>query len=115
MGWIFCEIFVLFQVNASSAKTKVHEITLKVDEVLREYNFSTYYEDPSYHMSIVWMLGNIEEQESETRKHQLIETFAHTLNELTLQDEFIMQFKVDHVILKCGHKVYRIKLKGETY
>ncbi|KAG7329628.1 hypothetical protein KOW79_007802 [Hemibagrus wyckioides] len=42
----------------STGHTQLLEVVKRVDKVMEEFNLSTYYEDPSFHLSLAWCVGD---------------------------------------------------------
>lgn len=42
----------------STGKTQLLELIKIVDETMKEFNLSTFYKDPSFHISLAWCVGD---------------------------------------------------------
>lgn len=85
---------------------KLHQLVLKMDKLMKEFQLSTFYENPSYHASILWCLGD---QESSI-KEKLPEMNARLL-ELRKSSIEDFQMKVDRIQCNTGNKSFTFKLK----
>ena len=92
-------MYMFLQVNTSSSKKTIEEIIERIDLILMEYKCATYYENPSYHMSVAWMLGDIEQS---VHLQTIRQAFAKTFNDVEIQDRSLLSFVVDKVIFKCA-------------
>ncbi|XP_060784221.1 U6 snRNA phosphodiesterase 1 isoform X3 [Neoarius graeffei] len=46
----------------STGHTQLLEVVKRVDEVMEEFNLSTFYEEPSFHLSLAWCVGDLSEK-----------------------------------------------------
>ncbi|KAF4091114.1 hypothetical protein AMELA_G00033270 [Ameiurus melas] len=46
----------------STGHTQLLEVVKSVDEVMEEFNLSTFYEDPSFHLTLAWCVGDVTEK-----------------------------------------------------
>ncbi|XP_055849923.1 U6 snRNA phosphodiesterase 1 [Episyrphus balteatus] len=85
---------------------KLHKLMLKMDKLMNEFQLNTFYENPSFHASIMWCLGD---QES-LIKEKLPELNAK-LSEMreTNADDF--QIKVNQIKCNTGNKSFNFELK----
>ncbi|XP_011564796.3 U6 snRNA phosphodiesterase 1 [Plutella xylostella] len=91
--------FVALKVDHFSNKFLL-QIMKQVDQTLREYNLPEFYEDPSFHASILWTNGNKQEELTESLKH-----LQNLRNNITLEPVF-----VDKIYCKIGNKQYQYLL-----
>ncbi|XP_059054114.1 U6 snRNA phosphodiesterase 1 [Achroia grisella] len=88
--------FVALEVDHFSKKYLMH-MTDKIDNVLKEYNLPTFYENPSFHMSILWLNGN--------KKAQLI-NILDNLNDILLNKN-LKTIHINKVNCKVGNKYFQ--------
>lgn len=78
---------------------RLMNLTGQLDECLEEFKLPKYYEEPSFHASILWCLGDqsgiLKEKKSEL---QVI------YEGITIETHF--QVKVNEVLCKCGNRSY---------
>ncbi|KAJ2944378.1 hypothetical protein O0L34_g18380 [Tuta absoluta] len=86
------------------SNTYLQEVTQKIDKVLEEYKLPTFYEDPSFHMSILWVNGD---------KQDELSMILPQLNEIVTQDlgKTLMSVPVNQVICKTGNKFFQYSLQ----
>lgn len=46
----------------STGCTQLLEMVKRVDQTMKEFNLSTFYEDPSFHVSLAWCVGDLTEK-----------------------------------------------------
>jgi len=91
--------FISLKVDTSN---NLLEAVEAVDSVFEEFKLQKYYENPSFHISIAWCLGD---------KKQKLEKLIG--NELNLSEELFDQVgfqQVEKICVKFGHKVQQIEL-----
>ncbi|XP_025197781.1 U6 snRNA phosphodiesterase isoform X1 [Melanaphis sacchari] len=72
----------------------------QLDKVLSDYNLEKYYEDPKFHLSVAWCLGD---QSSQLRSK------LKSL-ELEIEVDTCRSFKVEKLMCKTGNKTYNFDL-----
>jgi 2'-5' RNA ligase len=82
--------------NVSEGKKELISLIGHIDRVLEEFGFPTYYKNPSPHVSIAWLLGDI---------RPLISQLPHSLPK-----SLCFSFEVDSVCCKIGKWIYKFKL-----
>ncbi|CAA9996525.1 unnamed protein product [Nesidiocoris tenuis] len=85
-------------------KMEIQKTVQLLDKCLGEYKLHPFYDEASFHMSIVWTLGN--------RKGQL-ESMIPELNKIfdaSLNENLDLTIPITHYICKIGHKIYNVKL-----
>ncbi|XP_017784836.1 PREDICTED: U6 snRNA phosphodiesterase [Nicrophorus vespilloides] len=80
------------------------KIVSQVDECLADFKLTKFYEDPSFHMSILWCVGD-KEDELNRALPRLNEVFAEQVN--VLENNYI---NADKVLCKCGNKIFSYAL-----
>ncbi|XP_026331353.1 U6 snRNA phosphodiesterase [Hyposmocoma kahamanoa] len=95
--------FIALKVDYSSNKS-LQEITSKVDEILDECSLPTFYEDPSFHMSILWVNGN---------KKRELEDIVENLNDIVAQEigKSLQNVIVNRVHCRSGNKLFQFSLQ----
>ncbi|XP_001659707.2 U6 snRNA phosphodiesterase [Aedes aegypti] len=77
----------------------------KLDTSMREYKLPTFYKDPSFHISLLWCLGN---------RRQLLDdnmpTLQETFSALYEEEYCDMNINVKMLNFKCGNKYYSFDL-----
>ncbi|XP_065371899.1 U6 snRNA phosphodiesterase 1 [Calliphora vicina] len=80
---------------------KMLNILHKVDKVMKDFKLATFYEDPSFHISILWCTGD---------NVSLVEALVPTIME-SLMERLPLHLKFDKIYCKSGFKEYNFKLK----
>lgn len=85
---------------------KLHNLMLKMDKLMNEFQLNTFYEDPSFHASILWCLGDHE---------SLIKSKLAELNTRLseMRDSSVEEFQMTVNRIQCntGNKKYSFDLK----
>lgn len=94
--------FLSLDVDPFSHKNLLN-VSKKVDDVLTEFQLPTFYEDPSFHMSLLWTNGN---------KKSELDTIIDTLNDLLLQEieKDLSTVLIDTINCKSGNKYFQYSL-----
>ncbi|XP_065064608.1 U6 snRNA phosphodiesterase 1-like isoform X2 [Rhopilema esculentum] len=90
---------------------KLKALTEKVDQVLEKFGLPKYYENPSFHISFAWHLGDVTNTVPPTFTEDL-QNLVDSFDAEWSEDENYMNFRtlnVDNICLKTGNKVYYIK------
>lgn len=82
--------------------TCLSSITEKVDFCLKEFDLPLYYENPSFHMSLIWKLSEFTSQEKTY--------IASKLKELMDSPNELLSLKVDKISCKSGNKLIEIPI-----
>ncbi|KAK7590960.1 hypothetical protein V9T40_002573 [Parthenolecanium corni] len=77
-----------------------------IDQCLSEFRLPTYYEDPSFHLSLIWCVGD--KKEELTNLLPVLKSQYHSLVEENLQSQFIY---VNRVCCKTGNRLFSFELK----
>uniref|UniRef100_A0A0K8T016 U6 snRNA phosphodiesterase n=1 Tax=Lygus hesperus TaxID=30085 RepID=A0A0K8T016_LYGHE len=85
-------------------KMEIYKTVQLLDKVLGEYKLHPFYDEASFHMSIVWALGN-KKTELESMIPELNKIFDASLN-----DNLDLTIPITNYICKIGHKIYNLKL-----
>ncbi|EDV93423.1 U6 snRNA phosphodiesterase [Drosophila grimshawi] len=92
--------FLAVQLDAAFT-SKMSSLLRPVDLVMRDYRLPQFYEKPSFHVSLLWCVGD----------HQtLLQDKLKELQQL-LDDHETLQLAVNEVNCKCGNKDFTYKLK----
>lgn len=78
-------------------------ITKKVDEVLSEFNLATFYEKPSFHMSILWTNGN--------KKNDILNILDNLNNVLNDFGNTLKSTCIDKIHCRSGNKYFQYFLE----
>ncbi|XP_060650044.1 U6 snRNA phosphodiesterase 1 isoform X1 [Drosophila nasuta] len=81
--------------------TKMTTLLQSVDLVMRDYRLPKFYEKPSFHVSLLWCVGDYQE---------LLNSKLEKLQQL-LDDHDTLKLPVKQVLCKCGNKDFIYKLK----
>ncbi|XP_022835349.1 U6 snRNA phosphodiesterase isoform X2 [Spodoptera litura] len=94
--------FISLDVDPFSHKNLLN-VSKKVDDVMIEFQLPTFYEDPSFHMSLLWTNGN---------KKSEFDTIIDTLNDLLLQEieKDLSTVLIDTINCKSGNKYFQYSL-----
>lgn len=79
-------------------------LTGRLDECLEEFKLPKYHEDPSYHASILWCLGDKSEILNE-KKSELQDIFE------SMSNETVCQVFVNEILCKCGNRSYKFPFR----
>ncbi|XP_047026512.1 U6 snRNA phosphodiesterase 1 [Helicoverpa zea] len=95
--------FISLEVDPFAQK-HLQEISNKVDQVLTEFQLPPFYENPSFHMSILWVNGD--------KKFEL-ESILDELNEILSQEveKSLHAVLVETINCKSGNKYFQYKLR----
>ncbi|KAI8129505.1 U6 snRNA phosphodiesterase [Lucilia cuprina] len=80
---------------------KMFNILQKVDNVMKDFKLATFYEDPSFHISILWCTGDCV---------SLVESIVPTIM-ASLMERLPLHLKFNEVYCKSGFKEFNFKLK----
>jgi 2'-5' RNA ligase len=87
------------------ASTGLCQLVKAIDETLVDFNQPVYYKNPSFHLSLLWTLGD---KEKELRKEiERLNKIVEDLSELDKEDLFV---HVKTLYLKSGNKIYSFSL-----
>ncbi|CAB3251641.1 unnamed protein product [Arctia plantaginis] len=78
-------------------------ITRKVDQVLEDFKLPTFYEDPSLHMSVLWVHGN-----KKSELNSIIESMYDTFIEESVKS--LKTILVESIHCKVGNKLFQYLL-----
>jgi U6 snRNA phosphodiesterase len=92
----------VFEEDAKFLETLVK----KYDNCLDSYNLQKYYQPPSFHISILWCLGD---------KREALRIGLNHLNQILQKylDDDIQEFSenVKNIYFKCGNRIYNYELQ----
>ncbi|XP_034487002.1 U6 snRNA phosphodiesterase [Drosophila innubila] len=92
--------FLAVQLDAAFT-AKMSVLLRPVDLVMRDYRLPQFYEKPSFHVSLLWCVGDYQE---------LLTNKLKELQQL-LEDHDTLKLPVNEVHCKCGNKDFIYKLK----
>lgn len=72
-----------------------------IDMVMRDYRLPQFYEQPAFHVSILWCVGNYQE---------LLQDKLEELQQL-LDEHDTLKLFINEIHCKCGNKDFIYKLK----
>ncbi|XP_066587991.1 U6 snRNA phosphodiesterase 1 isoform X2 [Prorops nasuta] len=84
------------------------QFVLALNNLLTEYNLPAFYEEASYHISLLWFLGD----EKENLK-RLIPPLTTKLNEFLTEYPEESYIHVDRIECKIGNKIYNFPLRSD--
>lgn len=76
-----------------------------IDKVFTEFNLPIFYENPSFHVSILWCLGN-----QKSIITAIINKLKVLLNNFLLNDNDDFQIVVSNVKCKIGNQIHNLSL-----
>ncbi|XP_075138341.1 U6 snRNA phosphodiesterase 1 [Leptodactylus fuscus] len=88
-----------------TGQQQLQEVVSEVDKSLQEFNLETFYQNPSFHVSLFWCVGEV--------TNSLLGDCLLELQKVV--DEFedsdvLTRFYADEISCKCGNKVMSIPL-----
>ncbi|XP_030559230.1 U6 snRNA phosphodiesterase [Drosophila novamexicana] len=92
--------FLAVQLDAAYG-TKMSTLLRPVDLVMRDYRLAQFYENPSFHVSLLWCVGD---------QQLLLQDKLQELQQL-LEDHETLKLAVHELRCKCGNKDFIFKLK----
>ncbi|XP_028175996.1 U6 snRNA phosphodiesterase [Ostrinia furnacalis] len=95
--------FIALEVDYSS-KRRLLQLSQNVDDVLKEYKLPLFYENPSFHMSIIWLTGDKKAELS-----SLMSEFNNSLNKEL--GNTINPVLVSDLNCKIGNKYFQFTLQ----
>ncbi|KAF4094988.1 U6 snRNA phosphodiesterase 1 isoform X2 [Onychostoma macrolepis] len=90
----------------STGKTQLLELIKTVDETMKEFNLSTFYKDPSFHISLAWCVGDHTERLKKTCLSQM-----QSLVDAHEDGPFYIQLNCTELRCKSGNKVFLFPLQ----
>ncbi|XP_043084185.1 U6 snRNA phosphodiesterase isoform X2 [Puntigrus tetrazona] len=90
----------------STGKTQFLELIKIVDETMKEFSLSTFYKDPSFHVSLAWCVGDHTERLKKTCLSQM-----QSLVDAHEDGPFYIQLNCTELRCKSGNKVFLFPLK----
>ncbi|XP_055001643.1 U6 snRNA phosphodiesterase 1 isoform X2 [Sorex araneus] len=92
--------------EVTSGHAQFLDLVSEVDQVMEEFELPTFYQDPSFHISLAWCVGDARPQ-LETRclreLQELVEEFEDS--------EVLLRVLAEHVRCKAGNKFFSLPLK----
>ncbi|XP_062856219.1 U6 snRNA phosphodiesterase 1 isoform X2 [Trichomycterus rosablanca] len=92
--------------EVSTGHAQLHELVKRVDETMEEFTLSTFYKDPSFHVSLAWCIGDFTEQLQDACLSELQSVVDG-------HDDGPFQIKLNCNELRCktGNKVFLFQLQ----
>uniref|UniRef100_A0A8C1VPJ5 U6 snRNA phosphodiesterase n=1 Tax=Cyprinus carpio TaxID=7962 RepID=A0A8C1VPJ5_CYPCA len=90
----------------STGKTQLLELIKIVDETMTEFNLSTFYKDPSFHISLAWCVGDHVERLKKTCLSEM-----QCLIDTHEDGPFYIQLNCTELRCKSGNKVFLFPLQ----
>ncbi|KAG9463939.1 hypothetical protein GDO78_020766 [Eleutherodactylus coqui] len=88
-----------------SGQQQLLEVVSEVDKSLQEFSLETFYQNPSFHLSLAWCVGDVTEPLQDTcllALQKVVDDFEDS--------DVLTRFYVDEICCKCGNKVKCIPL-----
>ncbi|XP_072277373.1 U6 snRNA phosphodiesterase 1 [Pyxicephalus adspersus] len=82
------------------------EVVAEVDQSLQEFSLETFYQNPSFHISLAWCVGdaaNLLHKEVQDQLQKVLDEFDDS--------EFLTRFLADEIRCKAGNKIFSIPLR----
>lgn len=92
--------FLAVQLDAAYI-AKMTDLLRPIDVVMRDYRLPQFYESPSFHVSLLWCVGD---------QQELLQQKLKELQQL-LDENDTLKLPVNEVHCKCGNKDFIYKLK----
>lgn len=84
---------------------KVHKLMEKVDAVMTEYRLQSFYEEPSFHISFLWCLGD-----KVSVLNEYLDTLESDIN-VVMGESNALNLFIKEINCKSGNKEFIFKLK----
>lgn len=91
---------------AESNCDKLKILVNSVDRCFNEFNLETFYENPSFHVSILWCLGD-----QQQIIHDILNDLQTLLNNAITSDYEEFQISLQNIECKIGKQIYNFPLK----
>ncbi|KAM9470437.1 U6 snRNA phosphodiesterase 1 isoform 2-T2 [Clarias gariepinus] len=95
-----------FGMEISTGHMQLLEVVKRVDKLMEEFNLSTYYEDPSFHLSLAWCVGDVAEKLQPECLSEL-----QSLVDGHEDGPFQIKLNCKELHCKTGNKFYRFPLQ----
>ncbi|XP_069822513.1 U6 snRNA phosphodiesterase 1 [Dendropsophus ebraccatus] len=82
------------------------EIVSEVDKSLQEFNLETFYQNPSFHVSLAWCVGDV----TKSFQGACLQELQKVLDEFEDSD-LLTRFSAEEICCKCGNKVMSFSLQ----
>lgn len=96
--------FLALKVVAGHKKLK--EIVAIVDDILEEFSLPAFYKDPSFHLSIAWLLGDISSERTEEIQTKLQDILDTCICEKEVASSLFLEVKEVHCNIGNKHFVF---------
>ncbi|XP_016375266.1 U6 snRNA phosphodiesterase-like isoform X1 [Sinocyclocheilus rhinocerous] len=101
-----CSCRTFLGMEISTGKTQLLELIKILDETMKEFNLSTFYKDPSFHISLAWCVGDHTERLKKTCLSQM-----QSLIDGHEDGPFYIQLNCTELRCKSGNKVFLFPLQ----
>ncbi|XP_056381348.1 U6 snRNA phosphodiesterase 1 isoform X2 [Hyla sarda] len=91
--------------EVSTGHQQLLDIVSEVDKSLQEFNLETFYENPSFHVSLAWCVGEVTKPLQGTcllELQKVVDEFEDS--------DVLTRFYADDIFCKCGNKIMSIPL-----
>uniref|UniRef100_A0A8C5WHM3 U6 snRNA phosphodiesterase n=1 Tax=Leptobrachium leishanense TaxID=445787 RepID=A0A8C5WHM3_9ANUR len=92
--------------EVSVGKEQLLDVVTEVDRSLKEFNLQTFYQDPSFHVSVAWCVGDMA---GKIQARCLAE--LQTLLERFEDSDRLTRFSAEEIRCKAGNKTFSIPLR----
>ncbi|XP_051025314.1 U6 snRNA phosphodiesterase 1 [Acomys russatus] len=92
--------------EVSSGHAQFLDLVSEVDRVMEEFNLTTFYQDPSFHVSLAWCVGDARLQ----LEGQCLQELQEILDEFE-DSEMLLRVLAEQVRCKSGNKFFSMPLK----
>ncbi|XP_075693194.1 U6 snRNA phosphodiesterase 1 [Rhinoderma darwinii] len=82
------------------------EVVSEVDKSLQEFNLETFYQNPSFHVSLAWCVGEV----TEPLQGACLLELQKVVDEFEDSD-VLTRFYADEIRCKCGNQVWSVPLR----
>ncbi|XP_076988691.1 U6 snRNA phosphodiesterase 1 [Tamandua tetradactyla] len=90
----------------SSGHTQLLDLVSEVDKVMEEFNLTTFYQDPSFHISLAWCVGDARFQ----LEGQCLQELQEIIDEFE-DSEMLLRVHAEQIRCKSGNKFFSLPLK----
>lgn len=99
--------FLGFEIRNPAQCEYLSKLVDRVDGVMREFNCAAYYQEPSYHISVAWCLGDVHQRSDSTA---MLESFKTALSRLEEEEPGLFCLEVNKIMMKTGNKLFVMPL-----
>lgn len=92
--------------EVTSGHTQFLDLVSEVDRVMEEFDLTTFYQDPSFHISLAWCVGDAHLQ----LEGQCLRELQEIVDEFE-DSEMLLRVHAEQVRCKSGNKFFSMPLK----